>query len=133
MSTHILTIGDIVKLKQPYKSADFPFAKNADWRGFEYGIVVEILTTQMVVNGDRYGDEHPRNVSLNLYDATGQLMIEPTFVEAGLCIPSYVDFHISELTLYKIVSESGYIPVPNPPDWGKVWQQEKAVLDEFIV
>ena len=65
MSTHILTTGDIVKLKEPYRLSDFPQSKNSDWRGFEYGIVVEILTTQMVVNGDCYGDEHPRNVSLN--------------------------------------------------------------------
>lgn len=132
MSTHILATGDIVRLKEPYRLADFPQAKHPDWKGFEYGIVVEILATQMLVNGDHYGDEHPRNVSLNLYDATGQMMIEPTFVEAGLCIPSYVDFHISELTLYKIASESGYTPVPNPPDWEKIWQQEKAILSEFI-
>ncbi|MGB3766525.1 MAG: hypothetical protein WA947_08195 [Phormidesmis sp.] len=131
MDVHMLATGDIVKLKKPYRPGDFPQAKNSDWKGFGYGIVAEILTTQMIVNGDRYGDEHPRNVSLNLYDATGQMMIEPSFIEAGLCIPSYVDFHVSELELYKIASESGYIPVPNPPDWEKVWTQEKAVLSEF--
>ena len=132
LTAHILTTGDIVKLKEPYKPADFPQAKNPDWPGFGYGIVVEILSTQMIVNGEAYGNQHPRNVSLNLYDATGQMMIEPTFVEAGLCIPTYVDFHVSELELYKIASETGYIPVASPLDWEQIWQQEKAVLSEFM-
>ena len=131
-TAHILTTGDIVKLKEPYKPADFPQARNLDWPGFGYGIVVEILSTQMIVNGEAYGNQHPRNVSLNLYDATGQLMIEPMFVEAGLCIPTYVDFHVSELELYKIASETGYIPVASPPDWAQIWQREKAVLSEFV-
>ena len=131
-TAHILTTGDIVKLKEPYKPADFPQARNPDWLGFAYGIVVEILSTQMIVNGEAYGNQHPRNVSLNLYDATGQMMIEPTFVEAALCIPTYVDFHVSELELYKIASETGYIPVASPPDWKQGWQQEKAVLSEFV-
>ncbi len=131
-TAHIPTTGDIVKLKEPYKPADFPQTRNSDWLGFSYGIVVEILSTQMIVNGEAYGNQHPRNVSLNLYDATGQMMIEPTFVEAGLYIPTYVDFHLSELELYKIASETGYIPVANPPDWEQIWEQEKAVLSEFM-
>jgi hypothetical protein len=118
-------------LKKPYKPAAFPQASKTDWPGFGYGIVVEILTTQMIVNGNAYGNQHPRNISLNLYDATGQLMVEPTYIKAGLCIPSYVDFHVSELELYKIATESGYVPVPNPPDWERIWTQEKAVLSEF--
>lgn len=132
MTSHPLTTGDIVKLKQPYKPADFPQAKDPDWGGFAYGIVVEILETQLLVNGEAYGNPYPRRVSLNLYDASGQLMIEPSFVEAGLCIPSYVDFHLSELELYKIASESGYIPVPDPPDWTQLLQSEMAILKEFL-
>lgn len=132
MTEHILSVGDIVKLKAPYKVSDFPQSSDPDWRGFTHGIVVEILSTQMIVNGESYGSEYPRRVSLHLYDERGQLMIEPSFVEAGLCIPSYVDFHISELVLYKIASESGYLPVPNPPDWSQQWEAEKAILSEFM-
>lgn len=132
MDDYKLTTGDIVKLKLPYKPADFPQARNLDWPGFGYGIVVDILTTQTIVNGAAYGDQSPRNVSLNLYDATGQMMIEPMYVEAGLCIPSYVDFHISELELYKIATESGYRPVSNPPDWSLICDHEQSILNEFI-
>lgn len=131
-TTHVLTTGDIVRLKDPYKPADFLQAKDPAWGGFTYGIVVEILETQMTVNGERYGSGYPRRVSLNLYDASGQLMIEPSFVEAGLCIPSYVDFHLSELALYKIASELGYLPVPAPPDWEQLWASEQAILSEFM-
>ena len=56
MNDYKLTTGDIVKLKSPYKPADFPQARNLDWPGFGYGIVVDILTTQMIVNGAAYGD-----------------------------------------------------------------------------
>lgn len=132
METHILTTGDIVKLKQPYRPDDFAQLKDLAWKGFDYGIVVQILSTQMLVNGESYGNHHPRNVSLNLYDASGQLMIEPTFINAGLCIPSYVDFHISELVLYKIADESGYRPVSNPPDWDRQWTQDMSILSEFM-
>ena len=132
MTAHIITTGDIVKLKAPYKPADFPQAKDPDWGGFTNGIVVEILETQMLVNGEAYGNTYPRRVSLNLYDASGQLMIEPDFVEAGLCIPSYVDFHLSELELYKIASETGYTPVPEPPDWTQLLKSEMSILSEFM-
>lgn len=133
MRNHILTVGDIVRLKEPYRVADFPQAKNPDWVGFGFGIVAEILSTQMIVNGEAYGDQHPRNVSLNLYDATGQMMIEPSYVAAGLCIPSYVDFHVSELELYKIATESGYSPVSNPPDWSLIFEREQSILKEFLI
>lgn len=82
----------------------------------------------MIVSGEVYGNAYPRRVSLNLYDANGQLMIEPSFVEVGLCIPSYVDFHLSELALYKIAITSGYLSVPEPPDWEQLWTLEKAML-----
>ncbi|MEL6854675.1 MAG: hypothetical protein AAFO83_06145 [Cyanobacteria bacterium J06607_13] len=133
MTDHILKTGDIVKLKMPYKPAGFPQVKDPNWSGFVYGIVVEILATQMVVNGETYGgSDHPRRVSLHLYDTQGQLMIEPSFVEAGLLIPSYVDFHLSELELYKIASESGYLVVQEPPDWEQLLVAEQAILSEFM-
>ena len=58
-------------------------------------------------------------------------MIYPNYIEQGLLIPSYVDFHLSELELYKIASETGYRPVSDPPNWNEVWDQEVAVLEEF--
>jgi hypothetical protein len=54
--THILTRGDIVKLKQPYRPEELVRHKPKDWKGFEYGIVVEIVSYQFAVNGDRYGN-----------------------------------------------------------------------------
>ena len=132
MSAHIITTGDLVKLKAAYKPADFPQAKDPDWLGFTYGIVVKILETQLVVNGETYGGGYPRRISLHLYDERGQLMIEPSFIAGGLFIPSYVDFHLSELELYKIASESGYLPVPEPPDWEALWATERAILSEFM-
>jgi hypothetical protein len=133
MTQHILTCGDIVKLKEPYRPEEWVYRQPQTWKGFEFGIVVQIVSCQFSINGDRYGDgQTPRNVSLHLYDAAGQLMIEPLYLEQGLLIPSYVDYHVSELVLYKIASESGYIPVPNPPNWDKVWEQEQSVLEEFL-
>ena len=103
MSNHILTIGDIVRLKQPYRPEEWVSLKPTDWQGFEFGIVVEIVSHQFSVNGESYGNQQqPRNVSLHLYDATGQLMIFPQWLEKGLFIPSYVDCHLSELILYRI-------------------------------
>ena len=127
-----LNRGDIVKLKEPYLPEEWVSLKPKGWKGFEFGIVVEIVSSQFSINGNAYGDRlSPRNVSLHLYDAGGQLMIWPQYIDNGLLIPSYVDFHLSELVLYKIASETGYIPVANPPDWDEIWQQEEAVLNEF--
>lgn len=126
---HVLTLGDIVKLKTPYRPEEWVNRKPEDWKGFEYGIVVEIVSCQFTINGERYGDALlPRNVSLHLYDALGQLMIVPQFLAQGLMIPEYVDFHVSQLVLYKIASEMGYKTVANPPDWGRVWHEEKSML-----
>lgn len=130
---HTLTRGDIVKLKEPYLPEEWVSLKPKEWKGFEFGIVVEIVSHQFSVNGNAYGDQQiPRNVSLHLYDATGQLMIWPQYIDKGLLIPSYVDFHLSELVLYKIASETGYTPVSDPPNWDEIWEQEKAVLKEFL-
>lgn len=134
MTAHILTTGDIVKLKQPYCPEEWVILKDKAWRGFDFGIVIEIVFYQFSVNGESYGNEkQPRNVSLHLYDTTGQLMIDPQYLEKGLLVPSYVDFHLSELVLYRIASQEGYETVTDPPDWDKVWDDEKSVLREFGV
>ena len=134
MSNHILTIGDIVRLKQPYRPNECVSLKPTDWQGFEFGIVVEIVSYQFSVNGESYGNQQqPRNVSLHLYDAMGQLMIFPQWLKKGLFVPSYVEFHLSELTLYRKASQDGYETVKDPPDWDKVWDDEKSILREFGV
>ncbi len=92
-----LTCSDLVKLKEPYQGR------------YGYGIVVEITSHT------RHG--HPRNVSLHLYDDEGQLFIHPEYVAKGLMVPSYVDFHLSELVWYRRAADQGYHPIPNPPDW----------------
>ncbi|QQE64154.1 hypothetical protein GFS31_08330 [Leptolyngbya sp. BL0902] len=92
-----LTCGDLVKLKDPYQGR------------YGYGVVVEITS--------RTRQGQPRNVSLHLYDDEGQLYIEPLYVAKGLMVPSYVDFHVSELTWYRRVSDQGYHTIPKPPDW----------------
>jgi hypothetical protein len=99
MSSKLQTLGcgDLVKLKDPYQGR------------YGYGVVVEISSRT------RYGQ--PRNVSLHLYDDEGQLCIEPSYVAQGLMVPTYVDFHVSELIWYRRASDQGYYPIPNPPDW----------------
>lgn len=96
-----LTTGDLVKLKEPYLGR------------YTYGIVVEIIAH----TGGRRSSGWPRNVSLHLYDDQGQLFIHESYVAKGLMIPSYVDFHVSELIWYKRAAETGYNPIANPPDW----------------
>ena len=131
-STHILTRGDIVKLKQPYRHEEWVRRKPKDWKGFEFGIVVEIVSHQFTINGDRYGNTQiPRQVSLHLYDAMGQLFIVPEWIEKGLMVPSYVDFHLSELILYRIASDDDYITITDPPDWDRLWDEEMSILKEF--
>lgn len=131
-TNHTLSIGDIVKLKDPYRPEEWVHHKPKTWRGFEYGIVVEIVSTQFTVNGNLYGNAQiPRNVSLHLYDASGQLFILPQWIENGLMIPEYVDHHLSELILYKIATETGYSPVLDPPNWDDVWDEEMSILKEF--
>lgn len=96
--------------------------------------MVEIVSYQFSVKGESYGNQkQPRNVSLHLYDTTGQLMIDLQYLEKGLLIPAYVDCHLSELILYRIASQDGYETVANPPDWEKIWDDEKSILSEFGV
>ena len=71
--TYILQCGDLVRLKEYYRPEEWVFLKSKDWKGFKYGIVVEIVSHQFTVNGNQYGDEQiPRNVSLHLYDESGR-------------------------------------------------------------
>jgi hypothetical protein len=92
-----LACGDLVRLKEPYQSR------------YGYGVVVEITSRT------RYG--LPRNVSLHLYDDEGQLYIHPEYLAKGLIVPSYVDFHVSEMVWYRRASDQGYYTIVNPPDW----------------
>lgn len=46
-------------------------------------------------------------------------------------IPEYVDFHVSELILYKIAIEEDYIPVTDLPNWVQKRDEEMAILQEF--
>jgi hypothetical protein len=92
-----LSPGDLVKLKELYQ------------RRYGYGVVVE------VVSRTRFG--HPRNVSLHLYDDEGHLYIEPSYMAKGLMVPTYVDFHLSELIWYRRATDNGYYTISNPPDW----------------
>jgi hypothetical protein len=92
-----LSRGDLVKLKDPYQGR------------YSFGVVVGITSRT------RYS--HPRNVSLHLYDDEGQLFIHSEYVAKGLMVPSYVDFHVSELVWYRRASDQGYSTIPNPPDW----------------
>ncbi|MGG6241590.1 hypothetical protein ACQ4N7_23435 [Nodosilinea sp. AN01ver1] len=92
-----LSRGDLVKLRDPYQGR------------YGYGVVVEIVS--------RTCQKLPRNVSLHLYDDEGQLYIEPLYVAKGLMVPSYVDFHVSELVWYRRAADQGYHTIPNPPDW----------------
>jgi len=92
--------GDLVRLKEPYRGR------------FGFGIVVEVLAHCRDKDGS-----HPRNVSLHLYDEQGQLYIEPLYVQKGLMVPCYVDFHVSELIWYRRASDSGYSTISDPPNW----------------
>jgi len=94
VAKQVLALGDVVKLKQPYRPKDWLEQKPIDWKGFEFGIVAEFAEDE--------------KMSLFLYDAAGQLLVTPTLSRQTLLIPTYVEFDVAELVLYKIVSESGY-------------------------
>lgn len=86
-------LADIVRLKKPYRRR--PGGKEIL---YTHGIVAEILTV--------LPDGRTRNVSLYLYDPEQkELFMGPN------SIPEYVDFHCSELELYKRATDEGYIPL----------------------
>jgi hypothetical protein len=112
----LIKLGDIVELLEPFNPSD---AKDAfyrmhlhlprtekvkayqTWRGFTHGIVVEIMS--------QGSDGDPHHVSLHLYDPQlGLLYMCNSELHA---IPTYVDFHVSELKLYKVAEQTGYLEV----------------------
>lgn len=112
----LIKLGDIVELLEPHKPtlSDVPkqmfyrmysslkFSERyfawKNWVGFTHGIVVEIIS--------QGADGDPHQVSLHLYDPKlGLLYMCNPDLHA---IPTYVDFHISELKLYKISENTGY-------------------------
>lgn len=114
-----IEIGDIVRLNQPYKTDDF---QNNDtflaalnngvipptyvrklrlyqsWAGFNYGIVNDILS--------RKADGKPRTFSLFLYYQQPNGVWLMYSLKHG--IPTFVDFHTSEVTLIHKSSAPDY-------------------------
>jgi len=112
----MICLGDVVKLKRPYKpyqplqlqdvsSCLHGTAKLVNtetysaWRGFTYGIVVELLKYN-------WQGELCR-VNLHLYDPSLSMI----YMGANN-IPTYVDFSVMEIELHKPVSELGYKSLP---------------------
>ena len=81
-----ISIGDIVKLKEPYLADETK-------EPYQFGIVIEKLS---------------ESVSLHLFNNKGKLYIYPYYRRKGIMIPTYVDFNVSELSLYKKASHPGY-------------------------
>lgn len=91
----MIKLGDHVKLLEPYRPEEYIYMNSKDWVGFEYGIVVEIVSHEY----DRdLRQPRPRNVSLHLFDRLGKLYL--TGFRDGVPLPTFVDFHISELLIY---------------------------------
>src|SRR5688572_19151568 len=91
---HVI-LGDIVRLRNPYS----PALRSSDQPGpFTFGIVAEILTV--------LPDSTTRNVSLYLYNPERR-----TIYLGPNGIPEFVDFHTSEIELYKRATEPGYSPL----------------------
>jgi hypothetical protein len=90
-----VALGDIVRLRKPYS----PALRTSDHTGpFTFGIVAEILTVLL--------DGTTRNVSLYLYDPD-----QRTIYLGPNGIPEFVDFHTSEIELFKRAAEPGYSPL----------------------
>ena len=86
-------LADIVRLRKPY-GLQIDRQKGP----FTFGIVAEILTV--------LPDGRTRNVSLYLYDpGRKEIFLGPNG------IPEFVDFHCSEIELYKRATDMGYTPL----------------------
>jgi len=86
-------LADIVRLKKPYG-----LMIDRHKGPFGFGIVAEILTV--------LPDGRTRNVSLYLYDPERkEIFLGPNG------IPEFVDFHCSEIELYKRATDLGYSPL----------------------
>lgn|GEM_PF-4803332 len=94
MADYALALGDVVKLKQPYRPNTWAERQAPDWPGFEFGIVAE------------FGEGS--QVSLFLYDRAGQLLITPTLATQTLLLPTYFECSLDELVRYQIVTDSDY-------------------------
>ncbi len=94
-------LGDIVRLKKPYQPV---IGTDRQPGPFGFGIVAEIIHV--------LPDGRTRNVSLYLYDPERrEIFLGPN----GIC--EFVDFHCSELELYKRATEQGYIPLLTRNRW----------------
>jgi len=106
------TPGSIVKLQSPYKPSEPPNAllkaiagagstyhqmiAYDKWHGFTHGIIAQV-----------YAHDHQGKVShfsLHLYDPDLHMI----YIDNAIGIPTYVDYHVSELTPYKNGSLVGY-------------------------
>jgi hypothetical protein len=90
-------LADIVRLKVPYQPHR-EFSSPGSRGSYQFGIVAEILTV--------LPDGRVRNVSLYLYDPDSR-----TIYLGPNNVPEFVDFHTSELELYKRAAEQGYMPL----------------------
>lgn len=91
--------GSIVTLQHPYKPSGMQWHHSdiafKDWQGFTHGIIARESRHEM---------GRVATIELYLYDPVHQFL----YVESPHGIPTYVEFHISELNPYKDVSASGY-------------------------
>jgi hypothetical protein len=84
-------LGKKVKLNEPYRIEEGIQEYGKDWIGYEFGIVVEIISHEF----DRQlRQPRPRNVSLHLFDQQGRLQL--CGFRDGIPISTFVDFHVSE-------------------------------------
>lgn len=102
----MIHLGDIVKLKRPYKPLlDLDAITPIDrvqawdtWTGFTYGIVVQVK--------NNWKGELTR-VRLHLYEPSlSFIYMGPNY------IPTYVDFSVMEIELHKPASELNYKTLP---------------------
>jgi hypothetical protein len=104
-------LGRRVRLKQAYRPDMYHLDRDKDWIGFEFGFVVEIVST----------DQRSRqvtNVSLNLFDREGRLYLagSRTDVAGTIPVPTFVDFSIDEFEICndQMQWEAGMAQIPPP-------------------
>ena len=94
-------LGKRVKLEQPYRPEEDVLKYGKDWTGYEFGIVVEIISHEFdactALRVRQLRQQRPRNVSLHLFDRWGRLYL--CGVRDEIPIPGFVDFHIDEFLI----------------------------------